>query len=47
MKATQRDFARGMRQYADSCRLYFFCGPDEAGAAAAMNKLIAALPDAG
>lgn len=29
------------------CKLYFLCGPDEAGASAAAANLIAALPDAG
>ena len=47
MKATQKDFARGLPAGATSLRIVFFCGPDEAGASAAANRLAAALPDAG
>ena len=47
MKATQRDFARVAGRAGNACRLFFFCGPDEAGASAAAAKLIADLPEAG
>ncbi len=47
MKATQKDFLRGMPPGAAAARIFFFCGPDEAGASAAANRLAAALPDAG
>lgn len=47
MKATQRDFAVAAQRAARQARIAFFCGPDEAGAAAAADKLIAMLPDAG
>lgn len=47
MKATQKDFLRGLPVGATSCRIAFFCGPDEAGASAAAARLAAALPDAG
>ncbi len=47
MKATQKDFLRGAPAAARDARIFFFCGPDEAGASAAANRLAAALPDAG
>ncbi len=47
MKATQRDFARGIPRGASEASLFFFCGPDEAGASAAANAIIAAMPDPG
>ena len=47
MKATQKDFLRGPPAGAASCRMFFFCGPDEAGASAAAQRLAAALPDPG
>lgn len=47
MKATQRDFLRGLPSGAEGCSIFFFCGPDEAGASAAANRVAAALPDAG
>lgn len=47
MKATQRDFARGLPNGAANCSIFFFCGPDEAGASAAATKIIAGLPEAG
>jgi len=47
VKATQRDFLRGVPAGAASCRIFFFCGPDEAGANAAAQRLAAALPDPG
>jgi len=47
MKATQKDFVRGLPAGIESCAIFFFCGPDEAGATAAANRVIAALPEAG
>ena len=47
MKATQRDFAAIAPRAAREARIAFLCGPDEAGAAAAAERLIALLPDAG
>lgn len=47
MKLTQKDFTRGLPAGIEGCAIFFFCGPDEAGASAAANRLAAALPDAG
>lgn len=47
MKAKHSEFARGLPRSVSQASIYFFCGPDEAGASAAANKVIAALPDAG
>ena len=47
MKATQRDFATVAQRAGSKCRIYFFCGQDEAGAALAANKIAQSLPDAG
>lgn len=47
MKATQRDFARLAQNAAGTIRIAFFCGPDEAGASAAANRLAALLPEPG
>jgi DNA polymerase-3 subunit delta len=47
MKAKNSDFARGLPPGALSARIFFFCGPDEAGASAAANRIAEALPDAG
>lgn len=47
MKATQRDFARGVPRNAGAASIFFFCGPDEAGASAAANAIIEAMPEAG
>ncbi|MDY7099269.1 MAG: DNA polymerase III subunit delta, partial [Pseudomonadota bacterium] len=47
MKAKNSDFARGLPRSAQQASIFFFCGPDEAGASAAAQKVIAALPDAG
>ncbi len=47
MKAKNGDFLRGFPAGATACRIFFFCGPDEAGASAAAARLAAALPDAG
>ncbi len=47
MKAKGNELARGLPAGAAGCRIFFFCGPDEAGASAAANRIAAALPDAG
>jgi len=47
VKATQRDFARGLPSSVAQSSIFFFCGPDEAGASAAAQKVIENLPDAG
>ena len=47
MKATQRDYAQAAKRSGAQCRLFFFCGQDEAGASAAIAKLVAQLPEAG
>lgn len=47
MKATRRDYAQAAKRAGASCRLFFFCGQDEAGASSAVAKLVAAIPDAG
>lgn len=47
MKATQRDFAAVAPRAARQARIAFFCGPDEAGAFAAADKLASMLPDPG
>lgn len=47
MKARQKDFARGLPRGAEKARIFFFCGPDEAGASAAAARVVEALHDAG
>ena len=47
MKATQKDFRQAAPRAARECRIFFFCGPDEAGSAAAAAAITALLPDAG
>ena len=47
MKATHKDFLRGPPPAARDARIFFFCGPDEAGATAAANRVTEALADAG
>jgi DNA polymerase III subunit delta len=47
VKATQRDFAAVAPRAALQARIAFLCGPDEAGAFAAADKLAAMLPEAG
>lgn len=47
MKATQRDFLAVAQRAAGTCAIWFFCGPDEAGASAAAAKVVAMLPDPG
>ena len=47
MKAKNSDFLRGPPPAARDARIFFFCGPDEAGASAAANRVVEALPDPG
>ncbi|MEL6237297.1 MAG: DNA polymerase III subunit delta [Pseudomonadota bacterium] len=47
MKAKNSDFSRGVPRAAEKASIFFFCGPDEAGASAAAEKVIASLADAG
>ena len=47
MKVTQRDFASAAPKAAATARLFYFCGPDEAGAADAAERIIALLGDIG
>ncbi|MEO0057540.1 MAG: hypothetical protein RIT17_993 [Pseudomonadota bacterium] len=47
MKAKNSDFVRGLPPGIERLAMYFFCGPDEAGASAAANRVAEALPDAG
>ncbi len=47
MKASQRDFLSVAQRAAQSLRIAFFCGQDEAGAAEAAQRLVPLLPDAG
>lgn len=47
MKLKNGDFLRGLPAGIERHAIFFFCGPDEAGASAAANRLAAALPDAG
>ena len=47
MKAKNSDFLRGPPPAARDARIFFFCGPDEAGASAAANRVAEAFADAG
>jgi DNA polymerase-3 subunit delta len=47
VKATQKDFAGTAPRAAQAARVFFFCGPDEAGASDAANKILSLLPDPG
>lgn len=47
MKATQRDFAGLAAKAARQCRIFFFCGQDEAGAFAAAERIAGLLDDPG
>lgn len=47
MKATQKDFAAVAQRAVGAARVFFFCGPDEAGASDAAQKVLALLPDPG
>ena len=47
MKATQRDFAQTAQRAAAQCTIFYFCGPDEAGASAAAQRVVELLSEAG
>jgi DNA polymerase III subunit delta len=47
VKATQKDFAAVAPRAVRACKTFFFCGPDEAGAAAAAQRIAAMLEDPG
>ncbi len=47
MKATQKNFAAQAPRAAKEARIFFFCGPDEAGAHDAANRIVSLLTDAG
>lgn len=47
MKATQKDFASLAARAAGQARVFFFCGPDEAGAHDAAAKIVSLLADPG
>lgn len=47
MKATQRDFVRVAPKAASEARIFFFCGPDEAGAHGAATRIHSLLNDPG
>ncbi|MDN3646739.1 DNA polymerase III subunit delta [Pontixanthobacter aestiaquae] len=47
MKATQKDFGSLARRAANECSVFYFCGPDEAGASAAAQTIISMLDDPG
>lgn len=47
MRATQRDFQTLSRRVAATCRVWFFCGPDESGAELAAARVTAELSDTG
>ncbi|WP_271439816.1 DNA polymerase III subunit delta [Pontixanthobacter luteolus] len=47
MKATQSNFGGIAQRVAKSCNVFFFCGPDEAGASAACNKIVSLLDEPG
>lgn len=47
MKANQKDFARGLPRGIENVRIFFLCGPDEAGASAAADKIVESLSEPG
>jgi len=47
VKATQRDFKGMAVRAAAQAKVFFFCGPDEAGAHQAAQRIVELLPDAG
>jgi DNA polymerase-3 subunit delta len=47
VKATQRDFAGVAPRAVMTAKVFFFCGPDEAGAHDAAQKILSLLPDPG
>lgn len=46
MKLTQKTFPGSAARAAKECRIFYFCGPDEAGASDAANRIAAMLGDA-
>lgn len=46
MKLTQKTFLSGAAKAARECRIFYFCGPDEAGASDAANRIASLLGDA-
>ena len=44
MKLTQSNFAASAQRAARDCRVFYFCGPDEAGAHDAAQAIVALLP---
>jgi len=44
VKLTQANFSAGARRAAHECRVFYFCGPDEAGAHDAAQAIVALLP---
>lgn len=47
MKVNQGSFAGAANRAAASCKVFYFCGPDEAGASAAAKQVIELLKDPG
>ena len=47
MKASQRDFASLAPRAAAAARVFFFCGPDEAGASDAAEHIVSLLAEPG
>jgi DNA polymerase-3 subunit delta len=47
VKATQKDFAAAAQRAVEKARIFFFCGPDEAGAHDAAQSILALLTDPG
>lgn len=47
MKATQKEFGAIAPRAAQQCRVFFFCGPDEAGAHDAAHRIAGLLTDPG
>lgn len=46
MKLTQKNFGSSAVRAAKECRIFYFCGPDEAGASDAANRIAALLGEA-
>ena len=46
MKLTQKTFPGSAARAAKECRIFYFCGPDEAGASDAANRIAAMLGEA-
>jgi DNA polymerase-3 subunit delta len=47
VKATQKDFRQTAPRAARECRVFLFCGPDEAGSAAGASAIVGLLRDPG